>query len=252
VTSALYAYGIVASDGAAPPPVEGVGPGPLELVTAGPVAAVVGPVDVAQFEGPALERNLATAGWLETVVLRHEQVVESLVGPEPVLPMRFGSIFSGRDALWAMLEGNGAALTELLQALRGRVELGVTVRGRPAPPTPQEASGDGAGTGRDYLRRRQAELSASRRAADNSAALADDIHRALAAAAERAAVLASRRSDPDLVLTAAYLVRHESAADFCRNAEAVGAAHAPACAVEVTGPWPPYSFTSIDVSGPRA
>jgi hypothetical protein len=248
VTAALYAYGIVASDDATPPTVEGVGPGPLELVRCGPVAAVAGPVDVAQFEGDALERNLASPGWLEAVVRRHEQVVEALLDPGPVLPMRFGSIFSGRDALGAMLEGNGAALTELLHALRGRVELGVTVRARVAPPDTGQAA---ARSGRDYLRRRQEELMASRQAADTSAALADGIHRALAAAAERAAVLASRRSDPDVVLTAAYLVRHESAADFCRNAEEVGRAHVPACAVEVTGPWPPYSFTSIDVSGPR-
>jgi hypothetical protein len=27
--------------------------------------------------------------------------------------------------------------------------------------------------------------------------------------------------------------------------------HGPAYVLEVTGPWPPYNFTSVDVAGPR-
>jgi hypothetical protein len=245
----LYAYAVVASDRTDLPQVDGVAPGPLGLVGVGPVAAVAGPVDVAQFEGEVLERNLADAGWLEAVVRGHERVVEALLGPDAVLPMRFGSIFSGPDALRDMLGGNVAALVELLDDVRGRVELGVTVRAERG--TEPDDQAEASPSGRDYLRRRQAALTAARQVADASADLAARLHTALSGAAERAAVLSPHRSDPDLVLTAAYLVPDRAVDDFCRNVEAVGREHGAGCALEVTGPWPPYSFMSIDVSGPR-
>ena len=253
MSAPLYVYALVHPGRRALPAIEGVGPGALAAVDAGTVAAVAGPVDVAQFEPPALEHNLADPAWLERVVRAHEEVVEALLGAEPVLPMRFGSIFSDADAVRLMLEENASRLGELLDQVRGRVELGVTVRVdrdrllRGAAP-----AADPAATGRDYLRRRQEELRAAEHIGSLTAALVDDIHCALTAAADRAAVLQPRRSDPALALSAAYLVPAAAMESFAARADEVRRNHAGVCSVEVTGPWPPYSFTSIDVSGPGA
>ncbi|HZT65564.1 MAG TPA: GvpL/GvpF family gas vesicle protein [Acidimicrobiales bacterium] len=244
MSTAVYAYAVVDAHRALPL-AEGIGRGPLRLVAAGRVAAVAGPVEVGDFEGDALERNLARSGWLEEVVRAHEDVVEALAAEGSVLPMRFGSIFSDERGLRAMLEENAATLSGLLDRLRGRVELGVTVRktrsgsdpDRPGPP----------GSGRDYLRRRQAELRAAGEASAAAGELAGRLHAALAEGAEEASLLEPRRSDPSVILTASYLVPVGEVDRFCERADALGRSHP--CLIELTGPWPPYSFASIDVAG---
>src|SRR5437764_12662793 len=108
---ALYAYAVVEGGRGSLPAVAGVnGANAQSLVTAGAVAAVVSEVDVADFEGAGLERNAADAGWLESAVRAHERAVEGLLGTEPVVPMRFGSILSSPAALPTMLTQHAQAL----------------------------------------------------------------------------------------------------------------------------------------------
>ena len=254
MSAPLYVYAVVSSGRTTPPDVAGVGPGPLTTVEAGGVAAVAGAVDLTQFEPPAIERNVADAAWLERVARAHEAVVEALLGDEAVLPMRFGSIFSGVDAVRGMLKRNAIALEGLLEEVRGRVELGVTVRidRDRLVRASTAAAGDRPASGRDYLRRRQEVLRSTEEAGATTAALVDDVHRTLAAAADRAAVLEPRRSDPSLALSAAYLVPVAAVGSFTSRVDAVRRVHADVCSIEITGPWPPYSFTSVDVTGPRS
>jgi hypothetical protein len=78
----------------------------------------------------------------------------------------------------------------------------------------------------------------------------EEIHRELAsyAAAERR----HRPQDPklsghagEMVLNAAYLVDDRCGAAFVEAAEALGV-RAPGASLEVTGPWPAYSFVSLE------
>jgi hypothetical protein len=49
-----------------------------------------------------------------------------------------------------------------------------------------------------------------------------------------------------MVLNAAYLLDDDRAAGFASQVEALGGRH-PRLRLELTGPWPPYSFTTQEL-----
>jgi Gas vesicle synthesis protein GvpL/GvpF len=156
----------------------------------------------------------------------HEAVVERLMAAGTVLPLRFGTMLDGEDALAATLAERRDELAAGLERVRGRVELGVRVIG--APP----ARPAGAQSGRAYLMARR---EAHRRAEREAAA----VHAPLAAEARDARLRAP--APPPAILAAAYLVDRGAVAAFRARVGALAAARADV-AIACTGPWPPYSF----------
>jgi hypothetical protein len=225
---------------------------PRRLVAVGPIAAVVENVAVEEFEGENLERNLADRDWLERMVRHHEAVIESLLGGRAVVPMRFGSIFSTEAGLRSMLEENATAFIGMLDRVRGRTEWGVRVnadreamvRGLAPAPT-------AAGSGGDYLRRRKAEMKADEEVGAEAARIAREVHEALVERAEDGVVLQPRVPDPQTLITSAYLVPFSDQDAFLASAKELDAKYE-GISLDVTGPWPPYSFISADVGGPRS
>ena len=123
----------------------------------------------------------------------------------------------------------------------------------PGPdPEPGVSGGvSGGGVGTAYLRRRQEERRRRAEAGRRVAGQADAVHAELADHA-----VASRHhppQDPRLsgrpgaqILNTAYLLDEEQVPGFLAVARAAGE-RLPGIEVEVTGPWPPYSF--IDTAG---
>jgi Gas vesicle synthesis protein GvpL/GvpF len=223
----------------------------LRVVALGELAAVAEPVDVSQYEGERLEQNLNDRQWLENAVRHHEKVIEDLLARTAVVPMRFGSIFSDEDGLRSMLEENMTAFASLLQRVRGRTEWGVRILANADALVRQLApSAKTATSGGDYLRNRRAELEAADQVTTVAGRIADDIHAQLTTAADEAAVLQPRQPSPQLLLSAAYLVSTADHERFLTCLRELQDAHA-GVELDLSGPWPAYSFTSADVGGPR-
>lgn len=112
----LFVYGIVPAD-LEPPSLTGVADARVATVRHGRVAAVVGPV--------ALDRPAARAADLRA----YHCVVGALSDVGPIAPARFGSVVLDEEqVVEEVLAPREEELSELLEALRGRVE--VTVRAR--------------------------------------------------------------------------------------------------------------------------
>jgi hypothetical protein len=251
--TAWYVYGVVPAEtplslfGG----VRGIGD-VVRVVTDGRLGAVVSEVPLAQFDDDSLAANLHDPVWLEANVRRHDAVLGALVRDVPVVPFRFGTIYRSEDHVRAMLVEH-AGLTDVLETLRGRIELGV--KGFVAPPSeaPTETGDEGEGSaGRRYLEQKQQ----ARRAAEEREALlartADEAHARLAEVAEaaRANPVQPREvsdGDREMFLNAAYLVRIDGEERFRRTLAALeselGAA---GITFELTGPWPPYNFVEVD------
>ncbi|MGW4501177.1 GvpL/GvpF family gas vesicle protein, partial [Micromonospora sp. NPDC004336] len=138
-------------------------------------------------------------------------------------------------------------LTAVLDRLAGRDEWGVKGYVVPgATPRTAEPDGSAGGAGAAYLRRRRAQLTAREEGQRIAADAAAAVHGALAARA-----VAARRHPPQdrrlsgaptaMVLNGAYLVEQGTIADFRRLVDALADEH-PEIRLELTGPWPPYSF----------
>ena len=223
----------------------------LRLIPSGRLAAVVENVEVTEFEGERLEQNLADREWLERMVRHHETVIESLLDGRGVVPMRFGSIFSTEDGLRAMLAENTDAFAAMLDDVRGRHEWGVRVNAdREAMVRQLAPSASSASSGGDYLRRRRAEMQADGEVGTEAARIARELYEQLARHAERAVVLQPRQPSPETLVTTAYLVPFGDQEAFLRAAKELDNTY-DGISLDVTGPWPPYSFISADVGGPR-
>jgi Gas vesicle synthesis protein GvpL/GvpF len=217
----LYVYAVTDSfTGSAATGLHGA---PLRAIECGPVQAVVSEHAAAPDPG-------------EDLLWAHERVVEELMEGATILPMRFGTIVEGPEALVAMLEPRREELDTALERVRGAVELSVRAElpsvAEPVDVEPLPAGPPGPGTA--YL----LERAGRQRRGEEAAEL---IHRPLAALARRSMRKAGG-GDPR-AFKAAYLVDEGTVAAFGVRVDRLNATLGDV-RVSCTGPWPPYSFVS--------
>jgi hypothetical protein len=233
---------------------EGLRAAPLRVVEHGRLQAVVCSVDLEEFGEAALTQHLEDLAWVEEVARRHNEVVWLVAQHATAAPARLVTIFAGDDSVRRMLAEREADLGPSLDAIEGCQEWSVKLYGVAAPaqeaaPTPV---GAGAGSGAAYLQRKKAAAQQRRAASETSAQLAEAVYRSLGETAVAARRLAPQdprltgRREP-MVLNAAFLVPAERGQEFhdaVRGLDDGGGA----VTAEVAGPWPAYSFATLERS----
>ena len=91
------------------------------------VSAVVSEVPLDEFCGPAAEARLQDVTWVGPRVLQHEQVIESAMQYSPVLPARFGALFSSMAAVEGVVNRNLADINAFLDSVTDKDEWAVKV-----------------------------------------------------------------------------------------------------------------------------
>jgi Gas vesicle synthesis protein GvpL/GvpF len=245
-STAWYVYAVV---GPATPELRRAVEGrDLRLQGEGELAAVAAPVPLSEFGEDVLPERLNDRVWLEEKARAHEDVLLRLLEQTTVVPFRFGSIYRDLEAVAEMLTRRRESFARALEAVRGRVELGVKAwrledpAGDAPPPT----------SGRAYLERR---LDERRRATEASAAIdaaLRDAHMRFLALAEDGVLNRPQpreltgRTD-EMVLNAAYLVAAGDTSLVAEVAAVDDRFRELGLAFEVTGPWPPHNF--VDPEG---
>jgi hypothetical protein len=205
----------------------GVGGEPVRTICEDDIHAVVGSVDAAAFGESSIASMLGDLVGIEPIGRAHHEVVATIAAQCPVVPLRLATIYPDDDTVSALLAEHHAELTELLESLRGTQEWGVQVYLRPAVGEAEP---------------QQPWLEAEARAEQVDRVLSD------------IAIVSRRQPAPYLrpgsvcgwmVLNGIYLLDADRAAEFTSIARQFAAEHA-ALRVEVTGPWPPYSFVDRD------
>ncbi|MEV4515449.1 GvpL/GvpF family gas vesicle protein [Dactylosporangium sp. NPDC049525] len=243
-----------------PPPaglagLTGVGGQPVRAVEAAGLVAVVSSVDLDEFGAEPMRHNLEDLAWLESVARAHHAVVDAAGRHGSAVPAQLGTVYRDDSRVRTVLSERRDDFTAVLHRVAGRDEWGVKAFAADAAPLPEPAGQPvGGGPGAAYLRRRRAELGAAERQRQAALDSAEEVHAALTEHAERA-----RRHPPQdrslsgrrdvMVLNGAYLV---GAADADQFAAAVAAltGRLPALRLQLTGPWPPYSFVAVDEEPP--
>lgn len=174
---------------------------------------------------------------LAQVALTHHAVLRSYCDTGPVLPMRFGAVFSSAEAVRRHVEPVADRLVAALKSQQDQREYSVRliVTGDPGPGSAPVQ------TGRDFLNRSKAQRDLRRSLGENRIALArviaEEVHQ-LASYTDPVAPRADRVLDlaasvPTTEITALGDLVHR----FGPQAEALG------LALRVSGPWPAYGFT---------
>jgi hypothetical protein len=231
----------------------------VRALTAGGLTVLASNVDLAEFGEAALRRNLENLTWLEEVARAHHNVVDAAARLFPVLPARFATVHHADASMVAAFADRADQLRAALARVGGHTEWGVKVyavpKQRGAQPVAAPAAvgtSTGAGTGSEpgagmaYLKRRRSEISAKRESSRTAVASAREVHVELSGRAAQTRLYppqspALSGTKEPMLLNAAYLLDAGGAAGFASVVGQAAAAH-PDLRLDLTGPWPPYSF----------
>ena len=212
----------------------------------GAVALIVSDVPATTYAPDALEPRLADLDWVASAGERHHQVIDRLAeGGATVLPFRLFTLFSGEDVAVATLAQRREAMTRTFNRVRGKQEWVLRIGKPDAAKAAVEATAiTTRESGTSFL---QAKADAKRQSAARATRVKEDAAAAYEALEQLADAAKTRAVEGNLILDAAFLVppsRLDAMREILtRRAERL---LRDGCPVSLTGPWPPYSFASMD------
>lgn len=255
--SLRYLYALAREFGDPPmdqlPDTPGIAGAPVRLISHRGIVAAVSDVPESDFAEEPLRAHLEDVRWLAEVARTHDTVVRALDARTVTAPMRLATIFRDDAAVTERLASWHDAARDALDGLTGRHEWGVKAYLQvPEVDVPQAEPPTGVGAGHAYLQRRRTERSRTELARRQAMQQVNDLYASLAAHAVSART--NPPQDPRLSRHAGIMLLNASfLIDTDRNDEfraAVARASRPGgnISVELTGPWPPYSFAKLEAS----
>jgi hypothetical protein len=226
----------------------------VRAVTAAGLTAAVEAVGLDQFGEEPLRHNLEDFDWLAATARAHDAVISTIARHGPIVPMRIATVFLDDGRVRELLETRRDQFVAALERVTARDELGVKAYADPKVLTgdiePTDSGEKLSGTA--YLMRRRRALASQDDAFRIAAAHAERIHAGLlkhAVDGKRKPASDRRLSGREgwTVLNGTYLVAKDEV-DAFRAAVATIERNTPGIELEITGPWPPYSFAG-DVVG---
>ena len=249
-TIADHVYVYAAVEGTPPAlPAAGMpeGAAPQTLALSDGICLVTSRVPATLYNAAAVESRLSDLDWVSAAGAAHHAVVDAIADAGLVtLPFRLFTIFSTEARAREALAGRRSEIARAFERVRGRSEWVLRI----AKPDPARATRTAAvapaSSGTSFL----AGKAAARR---DDAERAARVQRDAAAAYDALATLAdgARRKPVDpggtLLVDAALLVPPAIVEDL-KRALTMAATQLldDGCAVSLTGPWPPYSFASLE------
>jgi len=252
-SSATYVFALVVNRTTMRPPHPSVrlpGAGAVRLVAVKPTWSLVCcDVPMHGYGDAALQARLSNLDWVSTVAMVHERVVAHFLAADAVLPMKLFTIFLADDRARADVLTREPEIHAVVKRVTRREEWGVRMatRHRPEPLAGTRATRHQVDTsGVEYLMRKKAQrdeaLSHATLAREAASDLFDRLA-SLASEARRRPVSHLAPGTSPVILDATFLVPRTRAsrlrAAAARQARALAA---DGIEIDVTGPWPPYSF----------
>jgi hypothetical protein len=226
----------------------------------GEVAAVLAEVNIEDFSGPEAQEKMEDLAWVAPRALRHEDVVLSAMEQGPVLPVRFGTVFSSIEAAAEPLRQRQDVLMKFFQdtidkkewTLKGYVDRPqARARMTAARLAAEKEQLAGLSPGKRYFLEQKI-----KGAVDKDAAIwLKEMERDILRVAHEASVgfsecrLQSRDitgREEEMFFHGAFLVPDASMEDMQRLLSDWNTAHeSQGLCLELSGPWPPYHFAPV-------
>ncbi len=256
--SGLYLFCLARLSLLPPLPGAGLDGRPLCLASLGDLAAIYCDVPLEEYCGPEAAQNLQDLSWVGPRACRHQKVVEAVMRNSPVLPARFGTLFSCRERLEQLLRVHHDTVARFLDrvadqeewAVKGLLTRALALETHLAQRLAQEGDRlEGLPAGRRYLEEQRLRRGVERELPRWLREVCQELGAALQDCAlhwvqGRLSDRGGNGSGQEMILNWAYLVPKAAAAGFKARIEAANRLHSPNGLVfECTGPWPPYSFS---------
>jgi hypothetical protein len=229
----------------------------IDSVDEAGLAAIYREIDVDDLERRLADENPEGRIWLEETARDHAEILERALTAGAVVPFRLGTVFSGNEAVRALMRDRAEELGAQLDRVEGAREWGVRAIVEPEQLEAALAVQDPAletlrkeaasGAGRAYFARMQIDRMLGELSRSRLEELALRLHDRLAALAREATV--NPPQTDATILNGAYLVARNREQELDAALDELASEVAPfGGAVELTGPWPPYNFTSAVIS----
>ena len=193
--------------------------------------------------------------WLIRRVCRHAQVIEEIMKRSEVLPVRFGAVFSGPDALENLLSSRQREIAGFLDCMLAKEEW--EVKGTLDSPRAEawllatdpvfahRVSIMSGSLGTRYFQERRLKGDLQQQVQIHLRATMEECLQDWRATVAEFRLIQARaaRNDGEVLFHGAFLVKHEQAPEFCRKVMAAAEREAARGLVLVnTGPLPPFHF----------
>lgn len=227
----------------------GIAGSAVRWIEAAGLNALVSDVDEDEFGEAALRRNLEDLDWLGATVRDHNRVVEAAAHVLPVAPMGFATVYYNDGRVRECLADRAAKFATVLDKVAGRTEWGVKAyadisadRAGPSEPGDERP-------GAAYLQRVRNRKKTREQAKQEALQHAAEVHASLVDLAEESRTHQQQSRELAgyegvMVLNGAYLVDDAREGHLKEKLRELAHDH-PKLRLELTGPWPPYSFATI-------
>jgi hypothetical protein len=231
---------------------------PLELVVAGRVAAIVRKVDLDDFDVERFPGPEEAERWLQSLATAHNSVIAGIHQSRPILPARLASLYASGAELREALAASQDTLLAQLDLVDGCDEWAVHVHAN-TERLDELAAADagirglqtelaGATPGRAYFLQKKLD-EAHRVALRAAAALLTHVVElrlgrfARAIHLDRTGQTPPNTAEESEIARLTCLVSRDQRASFHADAQALQRDER--LRLELTGPWPPYSFVTL-------
>lgn len=220
------------------------------------IGAVLSMVSLEEFSGETAEKNLADVSWVGPRACRHGEVVAEASRFSPILPVRFGTIFSSPQALERFMELHYGTILDFLAKVVDQEEW--SVKGILDCPRAKEAilsvclSAEKARLaelqpGRRYLEEQRLQGRVESELNDwlqqVCSTVTDDLKSGVTDLCQRR-LLPFGSAGTEMVLNLALLIPRDATAEFLPRIKRANTEYAPqGLNFQLSGPWPPYSFS---------
>ena len=122
----LYLYCVREDRGIPPAPLKGIdGEGEVFALPFGGVEAIVSEVSLEHFISEEVQRKAREdLSWIKEKALAHARIIQEAMNQDavrfPLIPMKFGTIFTDTAGLRKVLEENSSKVKEVLEKVRGK------------------------------------------------------------------------------------------------------------------------------------
>jgi hypothetical protein len=227
----LYVYCLAERIDALTTPVSGISGARVDLITVVDFSLLV-----SEFEGDSVPITREN-------VLNHDNVVRSVLNQTTPLPFRFGSVVDEERLSSYVISRREALLAKLAQ-LRGCIEMSVKIIWNTDQKEIEENSRTVEGPGAEFLKQKQREILGGEHRAEVakevSAWLSDQVQSLVRQ--EEVSLCPTEK----LIVAAAHLVDRQEATKY-RERLAEARKTRPELHFLVSGPWPPYTFSNIEL-----
>lgn len=224
--------------------------------------AIVSRVSLQEFAMDMLKDRLSDQAWLETKVLAHQHVLTEVMTQCALIPMRFCTIYRSERSVQTILAEHAAHFVNALEYLENKQEWAVKIYCDPQKlsQAAESASGkarmlesaSGKSRGAIYFLEKSLEEATSQEIERITDELAQHSYDRLAHYALDTVLSdlqdkeVTGRQDV-MVCNAAYLIPTEALGDLRTELEAMEQEYRHlGVYCDLTGPWPPYNFVTLD------